>query len=164
MDRQRRNGGFPMLQVDGARIVGAIDAYIRTRLFGKPFDPFNGNDWKILLAKDGIVTQHIVKELARAIFSLQESTTTIQAEVHQVAFSTIQVLRMRESYSQPLQKTIYERTPFPSHGGSFEELVAFPFGAFGVSLDLADDLWLADDGHHVFVELAASRTLFGLLT
>jgi len=51
-----------------------------------------------------------------------------------------------------------------SHGGSFEELVAFPFGAFGVSLDLADDLWLADDGHHVFVELAASRTLFGLLT
>ena len=51
-----------------------------------------------------------------------------------------------------------------SHGGSFEELVAFPFGAFAVSFDLADDLWLADDGHHVFVELAASRTLFGLLT
>ena len=51
-----------------------------------------------------------------------------------------------------------------SHGGSLEELVAFPFGAFGVSLDLADDLWLADDGHHIFVELAASRTLFGLLT
>ena len=51
-----------------------------------------------------------------------------------------------------------------SHGGSFEELVAFPFGAFAVSLNLADDLWLADDGHHVFVELAASRTLFGLLT
>ena len=51
-----------------------------------------------------------------------------------------------------------------SHGGSLEELVAFPFGAFGISLDLADDLWLADDGHHVFVELAASRTLFGLLT
>jgi len=51
-----------------------------------------------------------------------------------------------------------------SHGGSFEELVAFPFGAFAVSLNLADDLWLADDGHHIFVELAASRTLFGLLT
>ena len=51
-----------------------------------------------------------------------------------------------------------------SHGGSFEELVAFPFGAFAVSLNFADDLWLADDGHHVFVELAASRTLFGLLT
>ena len=51
-----------------------------------------------------------------------------------------------------------------SHGGSFEELVAFPFGTFGVSLDLADDLWLTDDGHHVFVELAASRALLGLLT
>ena len=51
-----------------------------------------------------------------------------------------------------------------SHGGSLKELVAFPFGAFAVSFNLADDLWLADDGHHVFVELAASRTLFGLLT
>ena len=50
-----------------------------------------------------------------------------------------------------------------SHGGSLEELVAFPFGAFAVSFHLADDLWLADDGHHVFVELAASRAFFGLL-
>ena len=50
-----------------------------------------------------------------------------------------------------------------SHGRGFEEFVAFPFGAFAVSLNFADDLWLADDGHHVFVELAASRTFFGLL-
>ena len=51
-----------------------------------------------------------------------------------------------------------------SHGRGFEEFVAFPFGAFGISLDLADDLWLADDGHHVFVELAAGRAFFRLLT
>ena len=51
-----------------------------------------------------------------------------------------------------------------SHGRGFKEFVAFPFGAFAVSFNLADDLWLADDGHHIFVELAASRTLFGLLT
>ena len=51
-----------------------------------------------------------------------------------------------------------------SHGRSLEELVAFPFGAFALSLNFADDLWFTDDGHHVFVELAASRTLFGLLT
>lgn len=31
---------------------------------------------------------------------------------------------MRESYSQPLQKTIYERTPFPTHGGGFEKAFA----------------------------------------
>lgn len=124
MDNERRKGGFPMIQIDGARIVALVDSYIRTRLFGKPFNPFQGNDWKILLAKDGIVTQHIVKELARAVFKMQMATTTTQAVVRQTAFSTVQVLRMRESYSQPLQKTIYERVPFPSHGGGFEKAFA----------------------------------------
>ena len=124
MDNERRKGGFPMIQIDGARIVALVDSYIRTRLFGKPFNPFQGNDWKILLAKDGIVTQHIVKELARAVFKMQMATTTTQAVVRQTAFSTVKVLRMRESYSQPLQKTIYERVPFPSHGGGFEKAFA----------------------------------------
>ena len=50
-----------------------------------------------------------------------------------------------------------------SHGRSFEEFVAFPFGAFAVSLNFADDLWFADDGHHVFVEFADGRAFFGLL-
>lgn len=121
MDNERRKGGFPMIQIDGARIIATIDTYIRTRLFGKPFNPFQGNDWKILLAKNGIVTQHIVKELAHAVYKMQMATTTTQAVVQQTAFSTVQVLRMRESYSQPLQKTIYERVPFPSHGGGFEK-------------------------------------------
>lgn len=124
MDNERRKGGFPMIQIDGARIVALVDTYIRTRLFGKPFNPFQGNDWKILLAKNGVVTQHIVKELARSIFKMQAATTTTQAVVQQAAFSTVKVLRMRESYSQPLQKTIYERVPFPSHGGGFEKAFA----------------------------------------
>lgn len=121
MDNERRKGGFPMIQIDGARIVALMDTYIRTRLFGEPFNPFQGNDWKILLAKNGIVTQHIVRELARAIFKMQMATTTTQAVVRQTAFSTVKVLRMRETFSQPLQKTIYKRVPFPSHGGGFEK-------------------------------------------
>ena len=124
MDNERRKGGFPMIQIDGARIAALVDSYIRTRLFSEPFNPFQNNDWKILLAKNGIVTQHIVGELARAIFKLQMATTTTQAVVRQTAFSTVQVLRMRESYSQPLQKTIYERVPYPSHGGGFEKKFA----------------------------------------
>ena len=124
MDKERRKGGFPMIQIDGARIVALVDVYIRTRLFGEPFNPFQGNDWKILLAKNGVVTQHIVGELARAIFKMQMATTTTQAVVHQIAFSTVKVLRMRESYSQPLQKTIYERVPYPSHGGGLEKAFA----------------------------------------
>lgn len=124
MDNERRKGGFPMIQIDGARIAALVDTYIRTRLFSEPFNPFQDNDWKILLAKNGIVTQHIVGELARAIFKSQMATTTTQAVVRQTGFSTVQVLRMRESYSQPLQKTIYERVPYPSHGGGFEKKFA----------------------------------------
>ena len=124
MDKERRKGGFPMIQIDGARIVALVDVYIRTRLFGEPFNPFQGNDWKILLAKNGVVTQHIVGGLARAIFKMQMATTTTQAVVHKIAFSTVKVLRMRESYSLPLQKTIYERVPYPSHGGGLEKAFA----------------------------------------
>ena len=72
------------------------------------------------------MTQHIVRELARAIFKMQMAVTTTQAVVRLIAFSTVQVLRMRESCSQPLQKTIYERVPFPSHGGGLEKAFA-PF-------------------------------------
>lgn len=146
MDNERRKGGFPMIQIDGARIIATIDTYIRTRLFGKPFNPFQGNDWKILLAKNGIVTQHIVKELAHAVYKMQMNTTTTQAVVQQTAFSTVQVLRMRKSYSQPLQKTIYERVPFPSHGGGFEK-------AFATFLDTdssVDAFLKIDETQHAF--------------
>ena len=149
MDHERRKGGFPMIQIDGARIVAMVDAYIRTRLFGEPFDPFHGNDWKILLAKDGIVTQHIVKELARAVFKMQMATTTTQAVVRQTPFSTVQVLRMRESCSQPLQKTIYERVPFPSHGGGFEK-------AFAQFLD-------SDGGVEAFLKIDESQHAFAIV-
>ena len=124
MDNERSKGGFPMIQIDGARIVALVDTYIRTRLFSKPFNPFLGNDWKILLAKNGYVTKHIKRELSRAVLKMLKATTTTQAVVRQTAFSTVKVLRMRESYSQPLQKTIYERVPFPSHGGGFEKAFA----------------------------------------
>lgn len=124
MDKEWRKGGFPMMQIDGAGIVAAVDTFIRKRLFGVAFDPFHDNDWKILLAKNGIVTQHIIKVLSKAIIEAQKNSTVTKAVVQQMPFSMVKVLRMRESYSQPLQKTIYERTPFPTHGGSFEKAFA----------------------------------------
>ena len=78
-------------------------------------------NWKILLAKNGIVTEHIVKQLATAIFHWQENMLQVDAEVTHTAFSSVKTLHMRESCSLPLQKTIYERLPFPSHGGGLEK-------------------------------------------
>lgn len=114
----------PTIQIDDAQIISTVDAYIRTRLFGCAFNPFNGNDWKILLAKEGVVTKHIINEMARAVCKMQDELLTVDARVEHRYFSEVKSLKMRESYSLPLQKTIYERTQYPSHGGGLEKAFA----------------------------------------
>ncbi len=110
----------PNLQINEARIIAAVDRYIRTRLFDQPFNPFNGSEWKILLSKDGIVTKYIIEVFARAIFHLQEKVLTTDAQVIHTRFSSVKEIKMRESYSVETHKTIYERQGYPSNGGGFE--------------------------------------------
>ncbi len=110
----------PNLQINEAQMIAVVDRYIRTRLFAQPFNPFNGSDWKILLSKDAIVTKHIIEEMARAIFNLQNNIMTTDAQVIHTRFSSVTEIKMRESYSVETHKTIYERHGFPSHGGGLE--------------------------------------------
>ena len=111
----------PNLQINEAQIMAVVDRYIRTRLFERPFNPFNGNDWKILLSKDAIVTKHIIEEMARAIFNLQNNIMTTDAQVIHTRFSSVTEIKMRESYSVETHKTIYERQGYPTHGGGLEK-------------------------------------------
>lgn len=116
-----RRQGFPTIQINGAQTVQVMDWYIREKLFSVPFNPFQGNDWKILLAKDGIVTKHIVEQFAVAIYKMQNRLTTINAEVSHTDFSSLRAIKMRESYSMEVQKCIYPRLGYPSHGGGLEK-------------------------------------------
>lgn len=116
-----RRQGFPTIQINGAQTVQVMDWYIREKLFALPFDPFHGSDWKILLAKDGIVTKHIVEQFAVAIYKMQSRLTTIDAEVSHTDFSSLKAIKMRESYSLEVQKCIYPRLGYPSHGGGLEK-------------------------------------------
>lgn len=116
-----RRQGFPTIQINGAQTVQVMDWYIREKLFSAPFNPFQGNDWKILLAKDGIVTKHIVEQFAVAIYKMQNRLTTINAEVSHMNFSSLRAIKMRESYSMEVQKCIYPRLGYPSHGGGLEK-------------------------------------------
>ena len=121
-----RRQGFPTIQINEAQTVQVMDWYIRTKLFAQSFDPFHGSDWKILLARDGIVTKHIVEQFARAIYKMQNRLTTIDAEVSLTAFSSLQALKMRESFSVEVSKCIYPRLGYPSHGGGLEKaFIAF---------------------------------------
>ncbi len=116
-----KNIAVPNMQINEASVIAAVDIYIRTRLFGQPFNPFNGNDWKILLSKDAIVTKHIIEEMARAIFNLQNNIMTTDAQVMHTLFSSVPEIKMRESFSTETHKTIYERQGYPSHGGGLEK-------------------------------------------
>ena len=116
-----RRQGFPTIQINGAQTVQVTDWYIRTKLFAIPFNPFHKSDWKILLAKDGIVTKHIVEQFAVAIYKMQNRLTTFAAEVSHTAFSTLRAIKMRESFSMDVHKCIYPRLGYPSHGGGLEK-------------------------------------------
>ena len=116
-----RRQGFPTIQINEAQTVQVMDWYIRTRLFNVPFNPFSGSDWKILLAKDGIVTKHIVEQFAVAIYNMQNRLTKIDAEVSHIDFSSLKAIKMRESYSMEVSKCIYPRLGYPSHGGGLEK-------------------------------------------
>ena len=121
--RVNRVGGkqLPTLQINEMEIVRIVDVYIRTRLFNQPFNPFDGNDWKILLSKNAIVTQHIIKVMSAAIHEMQENVMSNEAVVDKIWFSSVKTLRMREQYSLELQKVIYERLSYPSNKGRLEK-------------------------------------------
>lgn len=118
---QRKSKSFPTMQINNIALLKALDNYIRKGLFNQDFDPFIDNNWKVLLLKNGIVTQHIIKEVGKVIFELQSSVKTSEAKVHKSYFSEIPELKMREEYSLDITKTIYERLPFPSNRGGFEK-------------------------------------------
>lgn len=113
---------MPLLQVGEAMLMQTLDRYIRTRLFGREFDPFTDNNWKILLAQNSVVTQHIVRVMSKAIYEMQQQVQATEAEVEATPFSTVERIPMREQYSLELQKTIYTRTAYPSHNGKLEHV------------------------------------------
>jgi type III restriction enzyme len=117
----RKTKSFPVMQINNLEVVKAIDKYIRNRLFDKTFDPFIDNNWKVLLLKNGIVTQHIIKEIGRLIMDMQNNTTISEAIIEKRYFSEITDLRVRENYSLEIVKTIYERLPYPSNKGGLEK-------------------------------------------
>lgn len=112
---------LPTLQINQFEIIRTMDTYIRTKLFSRPFNPFENYNWKILLHNEGIVTQHIVKEIAKAIYYMQEQVNVTEAVVEKIYFSSVPTLKIREQYSLDLEKTIYEKVGYPSNKGGFEK-------------------------------------------
>ena len=150
----RQTRALPALQVNLAAIAGAVDRFIRERLFGEPFDPFRQNDWKILLCLNGIVTEHIVKQVGELVYRIESGTTATAAEATAIPFSSVPGFVVRRSASLSLAKTVYTLTGFPAHGGGLER----DFAEF-VDRDGAVEKFVkVNEAKHAFARIAYLRT------
>jgi len=110
---------YPMIQVNFSRLANVIDEYIRNYLFGKKFNPFEDENWRVLLIDH--VSNHIIKQCSRLIINMQEVDVIDSSEVILKKLSEINQIRVNVKYSIDTCKTIYEKTSFPSNRGGFEE-------------------------------------------
>jgi type III restriction enzyme len=111
---------LPALQVQLADVVAMLDEYIRERLFCESFDPMNGEDWKVLIGANGLVTRHIVRQIGELVHAIETKTDESPAIVEKRWFSELRSFIVRRECSAVLTKTIYTRTGFPTKGGGLE--------------------------------------------
>ncbi len=116
----RRAKDYPFMQINNVILVKVIDDFIRLRLFNGPFDPFADNNWRVLLLSQAGITQHIIKEVSQTIYDMQNNIRVEDAVVMKRYFSEIDEKKMRENFSLPITKTIYQRLPYPSNKGELE--------------------------------------------
>ena len=111
---------LPTMQIDNVALVSAIDEYIRTKLFDRYFDPFEGNNWRVLLVLKGDIISHIIKEFSIAIHNMQMDVDVSEAVVEKQWFSSIDTMMGREDFALDIVKSIYEKTFYPSNKGGLE--------------------------------------------
>ena len=150
----RKTKIYPAMQINNLEVVKTIDKYIRTKLFGKEFDPFIDHNWKILLLKNGVVTQHIVKEIGKIILEMQNNVEIDKAKIEKRYFSEVPELRMRENYSLDIVKTIYKKLPYPSNKGGFEKALL----EYADSDGKVEAIMKVNEYYHSFANIVYIRT------
>jgi type III restriction enzyme len=115
-----RTAQYPILQTYKAMIVGWINQYVRTRLFGEPFDPLEGENWRLLLLAD--VSQDIAGVFLSALVEMLESFQVDSAEVEHHWVSEIDTISVRTSTAVNVVKSIFSKIPVAARGGGLERL------------------------------------------
>lgn len=117
---QRSTKNFPVMQVNIAQIAQLADKYIRYKLFNEKFDPLIGNNWRVLLLTESKITEHIVRNISKSIYDLQNKLDVNEAKIVKRQFSEVTEIKGREQYCIRVSKSIYPKIPFPSNRGGFE--------------------------------------------
>ncbi|MBQ2983501.1 MAG: DEAD/DEAH box helicase family protein [Candidatus Gastranaerophilales bacterium] len=154
MARIAGHSSYPAMQINQVALVEVIDKYIRTQLFGEKFDPSTENNWRVLLvAKVGIL-EHIMKEISKSIYDMQNSIEISEATVMKKYFSEVDKIKMRENFALDIQKSIYEKTAYPSNKGDFEK----DFLIFADKDSQVERLLKINENYHMFANLKYIRT------
>ena len=117
----RRKEQFPFMQINTANLARTLDEFIRHNLFGQVFEPFEDDNWRVLLLKESGIVEHIIREMSQAIYDMQNNVHVNEAIVQQYYFSSIENMKMRENYCVDVVKAIYPKLPYPSNKGIFEK-------------------------------------------
>lgn len=108
----------PYTQVGSAVLATAIDDYIHERLFSESFEPFEDENWRLLMLQP--MVEHVVKVFALALVKAEDRDTLGEIEVRHRWLSEVGKLTMRESASLDVEKCIYPRLSYPSRSGGLE--------------------------------------------
>ena len=117
---KRNTKSFPIMQINSAQIAGLADKYIRHKLFNEEFDPLKDNNWRVLLLTESRITEHIIRNISKSIYDLQNKLDINEAKIVKRYFSEVIELKGREEYCVRVSKSIYPKIPFPSNRGGFE--------------------------------------------
>ena len=151
---RRKAKDFPVMQINQVALVSLIDDFIRNKLFKEPFDPFVDDNWRVLLLSQAGITQHILKEISKSIYEMQNNIDVEDAVVVKRYFSTVPELRMRDNYSLELVKTIYKKLTYPSNKGELEK----NFMLFCDSDSEVKAFLKISEGYHDFAHINYIRT------
>ena len=148
------HSSYPTMQVNQVALVQVIDNYIRTKLFGEPFNPSEGNNWRVLMIARAGILQHIMQEVSQTVYDMQNNVEIADAVVIKNYFSDIDKIKMRENFALDIQKSIYEKTAYPSNKGDFEK----DFLQFADRDTEVERLLKINENYHTFAHLRYIRT------
>ena len=109
------------MQINTQFIAKLTDDYIHYKLFGENFEPLKDDNWRVLLLTQGGIIKHIIKNVSKSIYDLQNNLKVNEAKIIKKYFSEITEIRIRETCALDVAKTIYQKIAYPSNKGGFEK-------------------------------------------
>ena len=88
-------------------------------MFGAEFDPHADENWRVLRLDP--IANHIIREIGRKLSEVTDVATQAPMQIGHRQLSEVDRLTMREEFSIPVEKCIYERLDFPSRNGELEK-------------------------------------------